>query len=247
MAKAKKQDLSATKQKIQEEAEDLIEEIEEVEEEEAEGFSLESFVQKYQYPLIGLGVAIVLVVGGLVFYNSQQASRNVEANNEMFRAIQYFEADSFSYALNGDNTNRGFLEIEDEYSGTPAANLAKYYIGLIYLSQDTADLDQGISYLESFDKPANSTLTMAAYVALGYAYEDIGDPSAAADYFERAISAVGSDNEQAVPALLMNVGRNFEAAGDNSRALDAYERIQDDFPLSSEGTQIEKYIARVSQ
>ena len=223
--------------------EDLEEVFEEVEEQSS---SITDLIENNRTLLIGLGVALVAAVAGVLFYQYNLQSKNQDANRELFRAIQYFEADSFEKALNGDDQYPGFLEIEESYGGTAAANLAKYYLGIIYLKTDSNEVETGIDYLKSFDKKFDSPLSMAAYMALGFAHEELTDFEAAAGYFEDAIGSVGRENESMVPTLLMHVGRNYEASGQTDKALQAYERVKVEFPLSSEGLRIDKYIGRVS-
>jgi hypothetical protein len=43
----------------------------------------------------------------------------------------------------------------------------------------------------------------------------------------------------------MKAGEIYELNGKYSEALKVYERIENEYPLSTEGTTIEKYIARV--
>jgi hypothetical protein len=43
----------------------------------------------------------------------------------------------------------------------------------------------------------------------------------------------------------MKAGMVYEELGKYNRALEAYENIKEDYPESTEGRQIEKYIARV--
>lgn len=223
--------------------EDLEEVFEEVDEQSS---SITDLIENNRNLLIGLGVALVAAVAGILFYQYNLQSKNNDANRELFRAIQYFEADSFENALNGDDQYPGFLEIEETYGGTAAANLAKYYLGIIYLKTDSNEVETGIDYLKAFDKKSDSPLSMAAYMALGFAHEELEDFGAAAGYFEDAIGSVGNDNEAMVPTLLMHVGRNHEAAGNSDQALKAYERVKTEFPLSSEGLRIDKFIGRVS-
>ena len=51
----------------------------------------------------------------------------------MYAIRSYYEKDSFNLAINGDGTNPGFLDIIEDYSATPAGNLANYYVGVSYL------------------------------------------------------------------------------------------------------------------
>ena len=52
----------------------------------------------------------------------------------------------FNLAFNGGEGKYGFLDIVDEYSGTKAANLANYSIGMSYLN--LKEYGNAIMYLE---------------------------------------------------------------------------------------------------
>lgn len=210
---------------------------------EEESKSLDTIIQENsKLLLVGLGVIALLVVGYL-FYLNNLGQKNLEANTEMFRAVKEFERDSLDKALNGGGQFLGFEEIADVYSGTEAANLATYYIGIIYLRK--GELETGIEYLESFSKSDNM-LSSSAYMAMGFAEEDLGNSSKAAGHFERAARIPG-ENESTTPAMLLHAGRNYEAAGQAGKALSLYEEIKEEYPQSSEGINIDKYIGRVSQ
>src|SRR6185437_14814254 len=76
----------------------------------------------------GGGLLILILAVGYYFYRNN--GREEEAQNAMFRAQRYYEADSVNLALKGDGTasGMGMIEIADEYSGTKSAQLAHYYI-----------------------------------------------------------------------------------------------------------------------
>ena len=64
-----------------------------------------------------------------------------------FKGQEYFEADAFEEALNGDSIGYvGFIKIADQYSGTDAANLAKAYAGLCYAH--LGKFDEAVKALE---------------------------------------------------------------------------------------------------
>ena len=96
----------------------------------------QSFMDANQTYIFGGLVALVVLVGGFLAYkNFYKAPKQQEAVAQMYRAQQRFEQDSFALALtNPGGGFSGFLDIIDEYSGTPAANTAKYYAGVSYLS-----------------------------------------------------------------------------------------------------------------
>jgi tetratricopeptide (TPR) repeat protein len=214
--------------------------------------AIEAFVTKFRMPLlIGAG-ALILVTIGVVGYRYWVSRQNETAEASMIEAVKYWElaldagpgADSlFEKSLNGDGANLGFLEVADDYAGTDAANLANYYIGIAYLRQNKTE--EGVSYLKKFSTGDNM-LSTAAYIALGFAYEDLGDPAKAADYFEQAANTPG-ENEVTTPTLLMHAARNYEAADKKSKALALYETIKKKYPLTQEGVNVDKFIGRVSE
>lgn len=190
--------------------------------------------------LLLAGGVVVLLLGAFAGYRYLQNSKGTEANEEMFFAVKYFEQDSLTLALNGDGTYMGFLDIADSYGGTDAGNSATYYTGIIYLRQ--GQIDEGVRYLKDVST-GEDMLSMATYMALGFAHEDLNDPSAAAGYFEKAAKTPG-ENAQTTPTMLLQAGINYEEAGDTDKARKLYQRIKDDYPQSSEGVSIDRYLGR---
>jgi tetratricopeptide (TPR) repeat protein len=79
--------------------------------------------------------------------------------------------------------------------------------------------------------------------ATGDAYVELGDiDKGIAKYIEAADFAGNSFNS---PLFLMKAGEIYELNGKYDEALKIYERIQDEYPESTEGLVIEKYIARI--
>ncbi len=226
--------------KKQEELEEQEEVVEEVEQE--YGSTLELILDKYRNLLYG-GIGLVVVaIGAYAFLMYQKGVQSKEARDVMYKAIQYFEADSLQKALNGDGVFPGFYDIESEYSGTSEADLAKYYLGIINIKLN--NLDEGVDYLQAFPKD-DALLTVSAYMALGFAHEDMGDPKEAANYFEKAANSV-KENEYTTPKMWLEAGRNYEAAGMPDKARQLYTQIKDKYPNSTEGITIDKYLGRVA-
>jgi tetratricopeptide (TPR) repeat protein len=209
--------------------------------EESQG-GIVAFLEENTRLLIIVAGVVVLLVGGVAAYRYSQGEKDAEAQAEMFQAVRYFESDSLSLALNGDGTYLGLLDIVDEYDGTPAANMSRYYAGVIYLKQ--GDTDNGVSYLEDVSTGDNM-LSMATYAALAFAYEDLQDPGKAADLFEKA-AYTPEENQETTPTFLLKAGENYEAAGEPESALKLYQKIKSDFPNSPEARGIDKYIGRAS-
>ena len=193
--------------------------------------------------IVGAAAAVVLalIVGGLYYFQSYLPEQNAEALDQMSGAQRFFEKDSFNLALQGRGQNPGFEQIIDDYPGTKAANLARLYAGLSYLNLKR--YGEAVEALEAYDKGKNM-LSATAEGALGKAHEAQGDYAAAAKAYLAAADRV--PNAQTSPDWLMQAGRAFELASDTDGALRAYRRIARDYPTSSEGQQVEKYIARLA-
>lgn len=200
----------------------------------------EHFLEKnYRNLLIILGVIVVLV--GFVWLGRLYlGKKNEEAKSQMYQAERYFEKDSIKLALNGDGNYLGFLDINKEYKLTTAGNLACYYAGVCYLK--LGNYQDAIKYLEKYSKK-DKVIGSIAIGATGDAYVELGDfEKGIAKYIEAADYAENSFN---TPLYLMKAGELYELNGNFAEALKTYERIQAKYPESTEGSSIDKYIARV--
>jgi tetratricopeptide (TPR) repeat protein len=195
--------------------------------------------ENYKPLLIGLGV-IVLLVGlgwlGKFYFNK----RNNEAQSQMFQAERYLEKDSLKLALNGDGNYLGFLDIARDYKFTNSGNLARYSAGICYLH--LGNYKEAIEFLNKYSKK-DKLIGSLAIGATGDAYVELGDlEKGVSKYIEAADFARNSFN---TPLFLMKAGELYELKGKFPEALKLYERIENQYPESTEGTTIEKYIARV--
>ena len=195
--------------------------------------------ENYKTLLIGLGV-IVLFVGlfwlGKLYLNK----RNDEAQSQMFQAERYLEIDSLKLALNGDGNYLGFLDIAKDYKYTNSGNLAKYSAGICYLHM--GNYNEAIDFLNKYSKK-DKVIGSLAIGATGDAYVELGNiDKGISKYIEAADFAKNSFNS---PLFLMKAAELYELNSKFPEALKLYERIQNQYPESTEGTTIEKYIARV--
>jgi len=204
--------------------------------------SAQDFFEKNQNLVLGVIGAIAVLVGGyFVYQNLYQAPRQSEAVEQMFQAQFQFEQDSFALALsNPGGGYGGFLDIIDDYSGTKAANISKYYAGICYLN--LGDYNQAINFLEDFNAKGEVTPIMK-YGALGDCYSELGDLMKATSYYKKAVDA--EDNDVLTPYYLKKLGMLHEHQGNNSEALAAYKQIKQKYPDSPDAINIDKYIVRV--
>ncbi|MDX5437361.1 MAG: cytochrome C biosynthesis protein [Pontibacter sp.] len=199
----------------------------------------EDFVKKNKSKLLGVFIAIAaVVVAGFLYYN-YRSTQNVEAQNAMFQAVYYFEADSLSKALNGDGQNAGLLEIADEYGSTDAGNLANLYAGTALLKQ--GEYAKAVDYLKSFESD-DYLLQARAYSLTGDALLEQGKNDEAADMYVKAANY--NANPFFSPQYLMKAGIAYEAANNYASAAEMYNKIITDYVASSEVMDAKKYKAR---
>ncbi|HVN59461.1 MAG TPA: tetratricopeptide repeat protein [Bacteroidales bacterium] len=195
--------------------------------------------ENYKTLLIILG-ALVVIVGlfylGKIYLNK----KNNEAQSQMFMAQKWFEMDSLKLALNGDGNYLGFVDIARNYKLTKAGNLAKYTAGVCYLH--LGQYQNAIDYLSKYKK-SDKVIGSLATGAIGDAYVELGDiDKGISKYLEAADYAKNSFN---TPVFLMKAGELYEMQKNYPGALKLYERIKTEYPESTEGSSVEKYIARV--
>lgn len=201
------------------------------------------FFEHNQKLIIGIVVAAIVIVGGwMAFKNLYQRPKQAEAVEQMYKAQEQFERDSFALALtNPGGGYSGFLDIIDNYKGTPAANMALYYAGISYLN--LGKFDAAIDYLNDYN-PAGEVTPVMKHGALGDAYSEKLDMANAEKSYKKAISV--SNNDFLTAYYLKKLGMFQESQGKFAEALAAYERIKKEFPKSPYATDIDKFIIRTS-
>ena len=208
-----------------------------------EAFSkTEQFIEKNQkIILIVVGAIILVVLGYFGFKRLYIAPREKEAQSQMFMAEKYFEMDSVTKALKGDGNYLGFLDIIDQYKFTKSANLSHYYAGICYLKK--GEFQNAIDQLNDFST-SDELVAPMAIGAMGDAYMELNNSDKAIDYYLKA--ADKRKNDLTSPMFLMKAGMAYESAGKNDLALKTYMRIKTEFARTSEGRDVEKYIARLN-
>lgn len=192
--------------------------------------------------LIGGGLALAL--GAYFGYKYLfQAPKQKEAVVAMATAQQLFERDSFQKALDPQvDGTPGFLGIIDDFGGTPAGNMAKYYAGVCYLQ--TGQTDKAIEYLGDYSA-AGSVMGIMKNGALADAYGDKGDFSSAIDHYKKAVSA--GKNDVLTPMYMKRLGQLYEHQNQPADAKKIYEDVKSSYPNSSSAADIDKYIIRASK
>jgi len=201
--------------------------------------SAQGFLEKNQFLVLGSVVGILLIVGGILAYSLlYKAPREKKAASAMYKAEEQFKRDSFALALeNPGGGFDGFLDVIDNYNGTKAANLAKYYAGISYLNLGM--YDASIEYLNNYS-PSGEVLPITKYGALADAHSEKSEFDKAISLYEKAVSA--KTNDLLTPYYLNKLGLLQMKQGNAEAAQEAFTRLKEEFPNSSEGQMVDKYL-----
>lgn len=202
----------------------------------------EHFIEENQKIITYVIGGIILIVAAYLSFNRfYLQKKEKEAQSQMFMAENYFEKDSFNLALNGDGNYLGFLDIIDNYGITKSANRAKYYAGISYLN--LGKYEDALDYLKKF-KSNDLLLKPIAEGAKGDAYLELGNNKSALNHYEKAYKT--KENELTTPIYMMKAANLLETTDELEKALKLYKTIKEKYPTTSEGNNVDKYIARVN-
>ena len=167
----------------------------------------EQWILKNQNKIFSVIALISLSVLSYLGYQRFIAEpKETEAISELNQAQYFFElalvsneSDSlFKLALNGGEGKYGFLDIVDEYSGTKAANLANYSIGMSYLN--LKEYDKAITYLEKFNSD-DILLKSISLGTIGDCFSELNQPKEAYEYYKKAFKH--NENIYTTPKYLL--------------------------------------------
>lgn len=213
----------------------------------------EDFFLKFKKQIIIGVVAILLVVAGAILYNAYVAGpREDKASTAIAKGEQYFNAEQFDKALNGDGAGYvGFVKIASDYSSTDAGNLANLYAGLSYFN--LGKYTEAVTYLEKFSTKGDAMVSPTTTAALANAYAQTGNVDKAISTLKKAADMADSKaeddtNNSLSPTFLIKAGEVLESQGKKDEALKIYQDIKKKYVNSMlvQSAEIDKYIERAS-
>ena len=201
----------------------------------------ELFFQKNGKSLIyGISAIVVVIALGFAYQYLYRAPLKKDALNQMFVAEQFFRADNFDQALNGDGNTIGFSQIKRDY-GSAAPKSVCLYAGICQLQ--LSNYNEAISLLKKY-KSEDPILYARSLCNIGDAYASLSQNSEALNYYKKA--AAQSNNAFAAQ-YLAKAAFIEELNGNKDAAIKLYEDIKLRYPQSMEGYEADKYISRLQQ
>ena len=199
----------------------------------------DQFFNENKNTILGVIIALLVIGLGVLAYNQWILKpKQAEAMEQMFPAETSFQAGEYELALNGDGNVLGFNDIIKEY-GAKAGKAVYLYAGICELQN--GNFEEAIKDLQKY-KGKDNILAARALACIGDAYVGLEDYNTAVGYFKKA--ADKSANMFSA-AYLLKEGVTYEELGQNDKALACYKEIQDKYPQSVEGYDIDKYISRI--
>jgi len=205
--------------------------------------SSEAFLIQNKGKILGTIAAVVILIAGFIGYQHFISEPNeIKASEALFKGEQYFRAENYEAALNGDSLGyKGFLKVANEFSGTKAANLANAYAGISYAK--LGKYEEAVKFLDSFS--ADDLLVAPAIMGtIGNCYAEMGQLDKAAALLMKA--ADKADSQALSPIYLIQAGQLFEKLGKNSEAIKAYTLVKEKYYQSFQAMDVDKYIERAS-
>lgn len=185
-----------------------------------------------------IGGAVLAVLLGWFGYKYYVGSQDGDAQAALFAPVFAFESDSLNKALKGSGGNPGLLSVADEYSTTPAGNLASYYAGVALLKQ--GKFDEAIERLKAFSS-SDLLVQARAYALIGDAYMEKNNAEEAISSYKKA--ADYKPNAFFTPSYMMKLGIAYEKAKKSKEAIEIYGALIEKYPQSAEVINAKKYKA----
>jgi len=213
------------------------------------------FWDKYSKPIIYIGSAVILIIGGWYAYkNLYVAPREQKANELIFPAENLFDKmgttgfnkDSVNIVLNGGSLEgskvTGMLSIINNYGGTETGNRAKYIAGASYFQ--IHEFDKAIKFLKDFDPSNAKQIASKADIILGHIYAEKNNVDEALGYYKKA-ATVNEEDESTTPYALLMAASYAATKGKTKEAIELYKEVKEKYPANQAVTSgdVEKHLA----
>lgn len=194
-------------------------------------YQIQQYVKNNNTMFIGLGIAVVLLVGGIVGYNIYSSGQEDKAQNILANTQQLFINGNYEKALNGDSDTftAGFKTIMNNYGGTKAGNLAHYYAAVS--AQALGNTDEALTYIQDFDVP-EGILGVPALQLRASLLEEQGNYAAAAEAYIEAAEWVKTSTT--TPLNYISAARAYMEAQNMDQANTLIQKVLKDSEASQQ-------------
>lgn len=193
--------------------------------------ALRDWSQENSRIVLGGFVLVLVIIGGLVYYASEQRKANLEASTVLSHVTNYYASGDYRHAIDGDPTQKiqnkpviGLRQIVADYGSTPAGSQAALFLANSYYYLGKLD-----SAEKCFDKVSTDYPLLIASVEAGKAaiLEQRGNKADAAKLFESAAKRDANNPMNADYSLA--AARDLQQAGNKEDAIRIYRKLLEDY------------------
>ncbi len=187
--------------------------------------------------IISAGIAVIILIGGIVGYNFYSSAQETKAQQRLSVAENYYNRAEYENALYGDEfeLTYGFDQIAEEFPRTNAGNIANYYAAVS--SFELGDIENALAFMNEFDVP-EGILGVGPLSFHAKLYLANGNYEAAAEKFVQA--ANWNENNVTTPSNLYEAAQAYYEAGNYERANELVTTVIEEYPQSSKVIEAQK-------
>ncbi|MFH5833587.1 tetratricopeptide repeat protein [Halalkalibaculum sp. DA3122] len=204
---------------------------------------VQSLYVQYKSEIIGGAIALFLIIAGGIGYYYYSQSQERQAQQLMGPAETAFLQSDYQTALNGSDEDFtvGFEQIINNYGGTDAGNLARYYAAVC--EYNLGNTERALSYMEDYEVP-EGILGVGPLSFMGVLYTDLGQHAQAAQTYLRA--AEWDENDATTPYNYLEAASAFYDAGDTAQAREYASIVVRDYPGSEQVPEAERLLGMIA-
>lgn len=204
---------------------------------------VESFYLQNKNLIIWAGVGVILLIAlafGYYYYSQQQETR---AQQLMGMAETYYLNGNYEMALMGseEEFTVGFEQIINNYSGTDAANLARYYAAVS--EYKLGNTEQALNYINSYDYP-DGIMGVTPLSFRGLLLTELGNHEEAAQTYVEAAEL--DMNESTTPYNYLEAANAFSDAGNTEQAENYAQKVVDEYPNSAQVADAQRLLGKIA-
>jgi len=196
-----------------------------------------SFVRKHATEAMAVGVAVLVVIAGLVLMGQNRIKSEKEAALMIGMAhAAYFNGDMA-------NAQTAYEEIVAKHGSSSSAREALVYLGNINFAQ--RKYEEALKYYNRGIKAGPNPLIMSAAISgVAACYEQTGKLSEAGDKYLEICKKYAKDPYLSTNALL-SAGRCFSAGNLNDKARAAYQQLIKEYPGTAAAADAKSELAQL--
>lgn len=204
---------------------------------------VQNFYFQNKNTIIWAGVSVIVLIALSFGYYYYSQTQETKAQQLMGMAETYYLNGNYERALKGSEAEFtvGFEQIINNYSGTEAANLARYYAAVS--EYKLGNTEQALNYINSYEFP-EGIMGVAPMSFKGVLLTELGNHEEAAQTYIKAAEL--DMNESTTPYNYLEAAYAFRDAGNTGQAQMYAQKIIDEYPNSTQVAESQRLLGKIA-